>query len=297
MRKSPSSAVCWPPEPLEPTLPEEVEDIGHAKSTTVTQPETRLIEDHKFVSFVIRKLLKIAYFRIQALCISLSIPNAYPIARQAFLAFRYLLRQHIGLLNDRHVDQLLLCTVYGVIKAMKYEPEVEFAQLIEAYVAVRSSELGERTCQRIVRHLKLVVDDALAKISKKPVGNIIDLYNTVYVPAMKYYLLHSKSLKRNTEVIKAMHEAVNRKKTGASEPLAAPGFVNLAADKTVIWEGNVAVEVTLSSAGKSSLLSPDGVKASARPPLCSQGLTTFLYFGGCQSRPVDVTNDLVARTN
>mgnify|MGYP005847179259 CR=1 FL=1 len=92
-------AEQWPPECLEPTLPEEQEILGEhtqsAKDPKSDHPE------FLFVSFIMRKLLKIAYFRIQAICQVLKIPMDYPVASQIWLAFRYLLRNHVELLYGK----------------------------------------------------------------------------------------------------------------------------------------------------------------------------------------------------
>jgi Retinoblastoma-associated protein B domain len=89
------------------------------------------------------------------------------------------------------VDHWILCCIYAVCRTVKYDPEVKFAKIIEAYVAVREPDLGSVTCQRIVRHVKL----SAGKTAEEGMGNVIILYNKVFVPAMKDHLLHSPSLK------------------------------------------------------------------------------------------------------
>ena len=68
-------------------------------------------------------------------------------------------------------------------------------------MAIRESELGAVTCQRIVRHIKIASNDknapaAASSSSEGNMGNVITLYNRVFVPAMKEHLVDSKSLKR-----------------------------------------------------------------------------------------------------
>jgi hypothetical protein len=199
----------WPPEALVSTLPEEIEDADGSNEpesnndTTPKTPVAALSTEAKFVSYILRKLLKISFLRIQDICKALGIPKEYPaITTQIWVAYRYLLRHHVDLLYDRHVDQLILCTIYGICKIMMYRPVISFSRIIEVYVAVRGQELGERSCQRIVRHIKLVSDgDVVAAGTTRVIGNVINLYNDVYVPKMKKHLLRSKSLKRNTAVL------------------------------------------------------------------------------------------------
>jgi hypothetical protein len=197
-----SDAVClWPPEILAPTLREEIEDLGGEKARTdfPTQEHPDFAE-YKCVSYLLRKLLRFAFHRIQALCKVLDVPHDLPVATQVWVAFRYLLRHNIDLLYDRHVDHWILCSLYGVGKTLKLKPDISFARIIEAYVSVRGQELGDVTCQRIVRHIKI----STGSNANATIGNVIVLYNKVFVPSMKEHLLKSRSLKRSIlEVVEA----------------------------------------------------------------------------------------------
>jgi hypothetical protein len=203
------TGVMWPPEGLKPTLPEEKDDYFDPKKgkkapkpKTAPRPKIVIDPEHRFTAYVIRKLLKIMYFRIAGLCSALHIPKSYPIAGQIWIAFRYLVRHHVELLYDRHVDQLLLCVLYGVCKIMRYEPELSFSTIIDGYTEIRSREIGDRGCQRVVRQIRIVREGDIdqAPDGKPPkgkgFGNVIHLYNQAFVPAMKNHLLQSKSLKK-----------------------------------------------------------------------------------------------------
>jgi hypothetical protein len=203
------TGVTWPPESLKPTLPEEKDDYFDPnkgkkapKLKTAPRPKVVIDPEHQFTAYVIRKLLKIMHFRIDGLCNALHIPKSYPIAGQIWIAFRYLVRHHVELLYDRHVDQLLLCVLYGVCKIMRFEPELSFSTIIDGYTEIRSREIGDRGCQRVVRQIRIVreggIDQAPDGKQQKGrgFGNVIHLYNQAFVPAMKNHLLQSKSLKK-----------------------------------------------------------------------------------------------------
>ena len=102
-----------------------------------------------------------AYYRIQALCSALNINPSpdFPVATQMLVGFRFLLRNRIELIFDRHVDQLILCCAYGVCRMLKAQPEITFVRIIDAYLAVRGQEIGEKACQLIFRHIKLASSD------------------------------------------------------------------------------------------------------------------------------------------
>lgn len=194
---------AWPPDVLIPSLPEEADDYVNPKTGVGRQrrpPRTpQANPDYSFVDYVIRKLQRVVYFRIVALCRALGIPPEYPIASQTWVAFRHMLRHYVDLMSDRHVDQLVLCSLYAVSKVMHHDPEVTFVRIIDAYIRVRGSELGERTCRRIVRHIPICVEEDIyerPEAQSKRFGNVIELYNKVFVTTMKNHLLQSKSIKK-----------------------------------------------------------------------------------------------------
>jgi Retinoblastoma-associated protein B domain len=194
----------WPPNVLAPTLPEELEDAGVTTyiAPTYPTPDHPEYDDFCAVLKVVRKLLLLTRNRLIALCQQLQVHVQSPILAQVWVTFRHLLRNHIELFFDRHIDQWILCSLYGVSRSVKYHPELKFAKIIEAYVAVREEELGPIMCQRIVRHIRITAPTA----TDEGMGNIISLYNKVFVPKMKEYLLNSESLRRCTMTLSTMQQ-------------------------------------------------------------------------------------------
>ena len=232
-----SNSCFWPPKCLASVLPEEVENAtntvtvsendiehdrhdvvnGRAEITTTQATDSNPATDHRnrfdfhVVEFIINKLLSTAYTRIHKLCAELRIlQNSLDeepmiiVSQQMIIVFRFIVRNYIHLFYDRHLDHWILCTIYGVTRSIKYQPELKFAQIISAYVSIREDELGTATCQQIVRHVKLVNTDPTGpkKTSvpmngntQQDMGNVISLYNKVFVPKMKDYLLNSHSLR------------------------------------------------------------------------------------------------------
>ena len=191
----------WPPDILEPSLPEEIIN-GEINSSKVNEvrykPSFGASSEANFLSFFLRKLLKCAFSRIQDICAALNLSNETLVHTQILVAFRYLLRHHITIFYERHVDQLLLCSIYGVCRLMRVRPEITFGKIIDAYFAVRGEDQGERACRVIVRHVKLVSSEKGNRPDMKVVGNIVVFYNQTYVPKMQKYFLGSKSLKQST---------------------------------------------------------------------------------------------------
>jgi len=301
----------WPPDVLEPTLPEEIADThdGKAKKPTLVASRQRP-PDHLYLSYVIRKMLKIAFFRISAICSELSIPPEYPVASQVWIAFRYLLRHHIELLYDRHVDQLVLCTMYGVCKMMKVEPELSFSKIIEVYTLSRGSELGDRTCHRLVRHIKLISDaEAKEDPEKRQYGNIIQFYNALFVPALKNHLLQSTSLKKAVALLREFTQDSERKEGANHLSMEDCEAMAARADKLANDSGNWANEpksVPVKEGNvKMNVLLPTGVSTNTFDPYKAQKKKkkkgkadtsaepenrTFFSFGGISGQSISLMN-------
>jgi len=217
---------AWPPDILEPMLPEEIADVEGDSSKSIEvryKPSFGTSSEANFLSFVLRKLLKFTFFRIRAMCAALNLSNESALHTQILVAFRYLLRYHISIFIDRHVDQLLLCTFYGVCRVMKIQPKISFGKVIDAYFTVRGEDLGDRACRIIVRHVKLAPPGDGNRSASLVVGNIVVFYNTVYIPKMQKYFLRSKSLKKSAESYqtackkdeKSKKNQISEKKDGA----------------------------------------------------------------------------------
>lgn len=222
---------AWPPDILEPMLPEEMFDLDSevSKSGGVRfKPSFGSSSEANFLSFVLRKLLKVAFFRIQAICATLNLSNEAALHTQILVAFRYLLRSHISVFNDRHVDQLLLCTIYGVCRVMNIQPKISFSEVIDAYLTIREEDQGERVCRIIIRHVKLASPGNESRTDQEAVGNIIVFYNSVYVPKMQNYFLGSKALKKAAALYKGSYKNEGRFK---SNPISKTSSVVSVLDK------------------------------------------------------------------
>ena len=176
-------------------------------------------------SLVFRKVLTLAFHRIHKLCsLSLSLPPQTVAKIQE--AFSHLLAtQQNQLLPNRHLDQLILSTIYAVCKITQVKPEVSFSRIIEAYkqgrkgrdsenyMVIRSVRLEDSAGDRVEDgtedgtegDTKPLVNKEGANDEKQDSekhtvttatitagavrGNLIEFYNQVYVPRMKNYLV------------------------------------------------------------------------------------------------------------
>ena len=235
---------AWPPDILEPMLPEEIVDLESevSKSDGVRfKPSFGSSSESNFLSFVLRKLLKVAFFRIRAICATLNLSNEAALHTQILVAFRYLLRCQISIFNGRHVDQLLLCTIYGVCRVMNIQPKISFGKVIDAYLTIREEDQGERACRIIVRHVKLELREDGSQSEHQVVGNIITFYNSVYVPKMQKYFLGSKALKQASESYKKSCKNDGSKNSQISNNITVDTLPN---EQPVTIDPSLAVETS-----------------------------------------------------
>jgi Retinoblastoma-associated protein B domain/Retinoblastoma-associated protein A domain len=258
---------AWPPDVLEASLPEELadsEDISNMLIDEKYKPPFCASTEANFLSYVLRKVLKISFFRIQEVCAALNLSKDTQVQTQILVAFRYLLRHNVDLFYDRHIDQLILCTMYGVCRVMRVQPEVTFGKLMDAYIVVRKNDQGERACRVILRHVKLVSNENDYRPEGKVVGNLILFYNQVYVPRMQKHFTMSKSLKSSAAEYRKQHPL---QKVNGSSTVAPPGNTTAtSAPKTTIASA-ITVVGTSDSKVDGEATKENGSVSEAKPPI------------------------------
>jgi hypothetical protein len=245
----------WPPECLAPDADDD-EPEEELVSANLSFADHSDYFDYRSLSYIFRRVLKLAYFRIRALLEFMNVNPRALVSHQIFVALRYLLRHHVDMLYDRHLDHMILCCVYGICKTLMYIPEITFAKLIDAYVVVRGQEEGDITCQRVVRHIRLLTG-LESNNDEPPIGNIIQLYNRVFVPNMKQHLLKNRSLQRAAE--KLSHElkkVAPEAETNGTSKKERPGSIQVtvqdAPGKAIQEHLNAGGTVTIVEFGKAS---------------------------------------------
>ena len=77
----------------------------------------------------IKKVWYLAAVRIQEICTRLLLPSF--LVHQVWNCLKLVLKQCRHLLSGRHIDQIVMCTVYGVCKVN--QRSVTFRHIIEQY--------------------------------------------------------------------------------------------------------------------------------------------------------------------
>nr|CCA20667.1 conserved hypothetical protein [Albugo laibachii Nc14] len=146
-----------------------------------------------------RKVFALAASRIYRLGTMLGLEPK--ILNQVWTAVKECLTYHHELVKDRHVDHIILCSLYGVCKVNLIKPEVTFRRVIEVYKklqtphwAIHRPGTTGSTASDIIRHIRLVDASTSSKSSTAPResvprGDIIKFYNKCFIAAMKVFLL------------------------------------------------------------------------------------------------------------
>jgi hypothetical protein len=91
-------------------------------------------------------------------------------------ATKYLLSEKTELLINRHIDQMIICTIYGVCKLNQIQ--LTFNAIISAY-----TELYEDERETVISKVWLETGETV---------DIIKFYNYVYIQPMKVFLINMK---------------------------------------------------------------------------------------------------------
>ena len=120
--------------------------------------------------------------RIQDLCLLL-LPWVYHLTQQVWEVVHLVIDSERYLLKGRHLDQILMCAVYGVCKYGVYfnqaatQKQVTFRHIIEQYMRLYGA--SEKTYREV--HMR--------PLNEEP-KDIIAFYNLIFIPAMKKHLRH-----------------------------------------------------------------------------------------------------------
>lgn len=126
------------------------------------------------LSLFFRKFYKLAFIRIEKLSIDLELA-LHPNLQKIWTTFEYSICHHSDLMKDRHLDQLLMCSIYIFARARKLP--TKFKDIMTVY---RTQPQAKSHIYREV----LGIDNERC--------DIIKFYNNIYVKAMQEFVLHLK---------------------------------------------------------------------------------------------------------
>ena len=135
------------------------------------------------------KVMRTSARRLADLCERLHLPQE--LTKAAYDLTSVVLYDHTSLLYNRHLDQILLCAVYGVCKvnsargSLLEERQVTFRDIIACYH--KQPQCREETFWTV----SLEQTDPELEVTRR--GDVIQFYNQVFVPEVKSRLLALKT--------------------------------------------------------------------------------------------------------
>lgn len=127
------------------------------------------------LSTFLNKVFKLASQRLQAFCSILHVTG--DLQHKIWSCFEYCVVHRPGLLTDRHIDQILMCSVYAISKVV--EREIKFKAIVAAYRTIYPS-VSQQVFKRVL-------------INDSDYDSIIAFYNKVYMQSLKSFILQYSS--------------------------------------------------------------------------------------------------------
>jgi len=128
-----------------------------------------------------KKAIMLSTERTDDLCSCLQLPAKTASCARGIVESVFLKRSN--LLYGRHIDQIMLCSLYGACKACRHS--IQFKEILIHYRRQHQSR------PEVYRNVSIRLNYPSLDVAEK--GDIIDFYNSAYVPVMKDVLLHLAS--------------------------------------------------------------------------------------------------------
>eukprot|EP01134_Creolimax_fragrantissima_P001411 CFRG1411T1 len=139
---------------------------------------------NKGVHLFFRKVYNLVYIRLEELCDALAL-NRQDVQPRVWRLIEDTFSQHIEILTDRHLDQILLCALFAVGKTLNI-PNFTFKRIVVCYRKQPYMEIGT--------FRSALLADGVTR------GSIIEFYNQVYTAYMSESILQSSELSPSTMI-------------------------------------------------------------------------------------------------
>uniref|UniRef100_A0A7S2Z3J1 Uncharacterized protein n=1 Tax=Chloropicon laureae TaxID=464258 RepID=A0A7S2Z3J1_9CHLO len=138
--------------------------------------------EKSLVAFL-QKVCKLCTFRLIDLCNRLSrdrlLEQGETVLEQSISIMTYVIYEKTSLLYNRHVDQIMLATLYGVMKVNQIK--ITFRDIVHHY--------GKQSQASSHVYRAVVLKQSFPDLQVEESGDIILFYNRVFVPAIQVALL------------------------------------------------------------------------------------------------------------
>ncbi|XP_077153533.1 retinoblastoma-associated protein [Ranitomeya variabilis] len=144
---------------------------SNGQSPQVSLPQQRSTS----LSVFYKKVYRLAYLRLNSLCTNL-LPDHLELEHIIWTLFQHTLQHEYELMKDRHLDQIMMCSMYGICKAKNID--LRFKTIVTAYKQLTN------TNQETFKHVL---------IREGQHDSIIVFYNLVFMQKLKSNILQYAS--------------------------------------------------------------------------------------------------------
>ncbi|XP_074598493.1 retinoblastoma-like protein 1 isoform X2 [Brevipalpus obovatus] len=168
------------PSSIQQTLP----PTTQAPSIDATPTEQPKINKTGSLGLFFRKVYHLAWLRLRDLSEKLNISDE-ELRRKIWTCFEYSIRNHTGLMRDRHLDQILMCAVYSITKITLNDRN--FQDIMKCYRQQPQAQSHVYRCVLLLNEPK--ADDKPDDEKKEERGDLIQFYNQVFIPEVKQFIM------------------------------------------------------------------------------------------------------------
>lgn len=186
-----------PPSPRKPT-PSPRKSLQSPRKPGENSPEKAPLKKSQSLNLFINKVCRLGYHRLQQLCTMLQVQK--DLQHKIWTCLEYCISRKPVLLKNRHLDQILLCSIYGICKAV--EKEIKFKVIVQLYRDLPHAEYNV--------YKNVLVDDG-------EYDSIIGFYNRVFMQNMKSFILQFQASKANTPTLSPVPKPM-------TSPLTSPVY-------------------------------------------------------------------------
>ncbi|XP_056418080.1 retinoblastoma-associated protein isoform X2 [Hyla sarda] len=168
-----------------------------------SQPQQRSTS----LSVFYKKVYRLAYLRLNSLCTSL-LPDHLELEHIIWTLFQHTLQHEYELMKDRHLDQIMMCSMYGICKAKNID--LRFKTIVTAYKQLTN------TNQETFKHVL---------IREGQHDSIIVFYNLVFMQKLKSNILQYASPRPPT--LSPIPQIPRSPYRFPNSPMKIPGGINI----------------------------------------------------------------------
>uniref|UniRef100_A0A8C6XFA8 Retinoblastoma-associated protein n=1 Tax=Naja naja TaxID=35670 RepID=A0A8C6XFA8_NAJNA len=151
-----------------------------SSSFVYSSPESQKPYKSSSLSYFYKKVYCLAYRRLNNLCLRL-LPDHPELEHLIWTLFHHTLQNEYELMKDRHLDQIMMCSMYGICKVKNID--LRFKTIVTAYKELNSANQETFKC---------------VLIREGQYDSIIVFYNMVFMQRLKTNILQYASNKPPT---------------------------------------------------------------------------------------------------